>query len=316
MPLTAKEKFSLFSWYHSFIKWLLHLITGRCELERICSNIKCPVTCNLDIEKSLRNSKSESLNRVLTTAKLDVHLSVQQVMQEKKLKAEESLVFIERFSKSLIQICGYIDLMDIVEQQKKMAFSSENRHHEEKLLQLWELLMPDTKLENRISSQWSDIGFQGKNPQTDFRGMGMLGLENLLYFAKNQNEMSRKVLYESHHPTYWYSYAIVGINISDLLYRFLNSGVLKTHFYNIIKEKPTMEDFHNVYCYLFREFSSFWLAQKPASVMEFNSVRDKFREHIVSILQNPKATLAVEVSRVCGDVDYTSVRSLSSAELD
>jgi hypothetical protein len=33
--------------------------------------------------------------------------------------------------------------------------------------------MPDTALENRISSQWGDIGFQGKNPATDFRGMGM-----------------------------------------------------------------------------------------------------------------------------------------------
>lgn len=33
--------------------------------------------------------------------------------------------------------------------------------------------MPDTALENRITSQWGDIGFQGKNPATDFRGMGM-----------------------------------------------------------------------------------------------------------------------------------------------
>ena len=34
--------------------------------------------------------------------------------------------------------------------------------------------MPETALENRITSQWGEIGFQGKNPETDFRGMGMI----------------------------------------------------------------------------------------------------------------------------------------------
>ena len=35
-------------------------------------------------------------------------------------------------------------------------------------------MMPDTPLKERISKQWGDIGFQGKDPKTDFRGMGML----------------------------------------------------------------------------------------------------------------------------------------------
>lgn len=40
--------------------------------------------------------------------------------------------------------------------------------------QLWNLMMRDTPLEERITKQWGDLGFQGKDPQTDFRGMGML----------------------------------------------------------------------------------------------------------------------------------------------
>ena len=35
-------------------------------------------------------------------------------------------------------------------------------------------MMPGTPLEKRITKQWGDLGFQGKDPQTDFRGMGML----------------------------------------------------------------------------------------------------------------------------------------------
>ena len=37
-------------------------------------------------------------------------------------------------------------------------------------------MMPNTPLKERITKQWGDIGFQGKDPQTDFRGMGMLEL--------------------------------------------------------------------------------------------------------------------------------------------
>ena len=41
--------------------------------------------------------------------------------------------------------------------------------------------MPGLPLEGRISKQWSEIGFQGNDPATDFRGMGILGLKCLLY---------------------------------------------------------------------------------------------------------------------------------------
>lgn len=34
--------------------------------------------------------------------------------------------------------------------------------------------MPTKKLKARISKQWADIGFQGDDPKTDFRGMGIL----------------------------------------------------------------------------------------------------------------------------------------------
>jgi hypothetical protein len=41
--------------------------------------------------------------------------------------------------------------------------------------------MPGHELKSRYSEQWKEIGFQGKNPATDFRGMGILGLQNLWF---------------------------------------------------------------------------------------------------------------------------------------
>jgi len=49
------------------------------------------------------------------------------------------------------------------------------------MVQLWNSLQPDVALTERISPQWTVIGFQGSDPATDFRGMGLLGLLNLVW---------------------------------------------------------------------------------------------------------------------------------------
>lgn len=67
-----------------------------------------------------------------------------------------------------------------IEGLRKTAYDSEDAAHEEKLLKLWHLLMPGRDLDSRVSNSWKDLGFQGEDPKTDFRGMGLLGLENLL----------------------------------------------------------------------------------------------------------------------------------------
>ena len=55
-----------------------------------------------------------------------------------------------------------------------------NVHVNAVCLKLWRLLSPDTVLQSRVSKQWADIGFQGDDPATDFRGMGLLSLHNLM----------------------------------------------------------------------------------------------------------------------------------------
>ncbi|KAJ8782392.1 hypothetical protein J1605_010100 [Eschrichtius robustus] len=80
----------------------------------------------------------------------------------------------------LLQISGYKQLYLDVESVRKKPYDSDNLQHEKLLLKLWNLLMPTKKLKARISKQWADIGFQGDDPKTDFRGMGVLGLINLV----------------------------------------------------------------------------------------------------------------------------------------
>lgn len=45
-----------------------------------------------------------------------------------------------------------------------------------------------------------------------------------------------------------YSLAIVGINLTNMIYQALVNGPLRTHFYNIAEKAPRIQDFHEVYC--------------------------------------------------------------------
>lgn len=84
------------------------------------------------------------------------------------------------FGECVLTIWGFKQLLHELEDLRKTAYDSENEEHERKLLQLWNLLMPNRALDSRFSNAWQDLGFQGTDPKTDFRGMGLLGLENLL----------------------------------------------------------------------------------------------------------------------------------------
>ena len=47
------------------------------------------------------------------------------------------------------------------------------------------IFQPDLK-----DDKWKKYGFQSKNPRTDFRGAGILGVLNLTYFAKNYSDVT------------------------------------------------------------------------------------------------------------------------------
>jgi len=53
-------------------------------------------------------------------------------------------------------------------------------------MRLWSNLKGDRQLKSRLTEEWIEIGFQGKDPATDFRGAGVLGLEQLLVITGDQ----------------------------------------------------------------------------------------------------------------------------------
>nr|XP_056714574.1 ELMO domain-containing protein 1 isoform X1 [Euleptes europaea] len=298
------------------LKFVARKLTGRCELQRICYSMKPGAGRTMKIETSLRSSKNKLLQSSLSVHPDAIEKTIDAIMGLKKINPDVNPQLGVSLQACLLQIVGYRNLIAEVEKLRREPYDSEDPGHEEMLLKLWKCLKPDSPLEARISKQWCEIGFQGDDPKTDFRGMGLLGLYNLLYFAEQDAAAAQQVLSDSLQPKYrevtkedlskcskaeWekkkfdkaigYSFAIVGINITDLAYNLLVSGALKTHFYNVAPEAPTLTHFQQTFCYLMHEFHKFWIEEDPMDIMEFNRVREKFHKRILKQLQNPDMAL-------------------------
>ncbi|XP_045203580.2 ELMO domain-containing protein 2-like [Mercenaria mercenaria] len=285
---------TLYIYLRPMFKWIIRRVTGKCELLRIVYQYPNGAARTKYVEYSLKHSSHHELKRLVKETDTNIEAAVVLVMKTKFILPEVHSQFEHIFRQSLTQINGYVRLQHEVETVRQVKYSSENSDHEDKLMKLWNILTDGEKLTSRTCSQWSQIGFQGEDPQTDFRGMGQLGLDQLLYFSTKYTAEARSLLSKSHNQYFGYSFAIVGINLTELVYTLLKHGNLRTHYYNNKSSKPTIEDFHEVYCYVFFDFDTFWFNEKPKDIMEFGRIREKYRKKLVARLKEKDTVLIAE----------------------
>ena len=297
---------SVLMWYlHPLQKWFLRKTTRLCELQRICYGETAGAPRTIAVENSLTASRSKEVGVVLAKLKAAGGLtdaevkqlkdkSVNIVLKVKGIKPDLHKQFVMSLSACFKQMIGYHQLINKVEQLRSEAFDETKTEHETQLLELWRLLQPDRDLDARVSKRWQEIGFQGSDPKTDFRGMGLLGLSNLLYFAREYGVAAQQILSHSHHPKFGYSFAIVGINLTHLAYRLLTDGTLRSHLYNK-NQLPDIDPFHQFYSYIFIEFDKFWLECEPRDIMEFNRIRDIFESNLRSQLADTSTCFKVNL---------------------
>mmetsp|Transcript_53538 Transcript_53538/g.61367 ORF Transcript_53538/g.61367 Transcript_53538/m.61367 type:complete len:329 (-) Transcript_53538:140-1126(-) len=165
--------------------------------------------------------------------------------------------------------------------RKKTKYDSENQEHEKMLMNLWDLVGYG-ELEGRLSQSWVKIGFQGEDPATDFRGGGILSLENLIYFAQKHKTTCHKVRDSAQLSKVWYCFAITGINITGWVWEIMKEGILDRVFIHKIGEnsKFSEEEFRTfcdeLYCLIFVQFDIEWKKYNPKSVMEFGLVQNEY----------------------------------------
>jgi len=270
------------------IDWIAWRVSGKHKIQWICKHMK-GVEKMRAIEECFTNSRYQALKdyRTYNSAK-DLSNAL---IQEKEIKPAKDPEFIARINSILNPMCEINKITKEAHDLKKTLYDSSNSEHEERLMLLWSTLQPDRQLDARRSEMWADIGFQGHDPATDFRGMGMLGLETLLYISQ-QSTSAQHLLAAAGHPQYGFSLAITSINMTAECVKLLENGPLRNHFYYKClhggSRQLTLEDFYKLQCQVLLMFVDYWQAAKPRCIMEFNIHKAAFVETLKATLESAK----------------------------
>ncbi|KAA3486512.1 ELMO domain-containing protein C [Gossypium australe] len=111
-----------------------------------------------------------------------------------------------------------------LQQRLGVPFDGSRVDHQDALKLLWRLAYPNRELPPLKSELWKDMGWQGPDPSTDFRGGGFISLENLIFFAKKYPESFQRLLHkqDGNRADWEYPFAVAGINISFMLTQMLD----------------------------------------------------------------------------------------------
>ncbi len=209
---------------------------------------------------------------------------------------------------------------------REEGYDKNSATHEAMLLKLWSVIYPTDPLKNRISEQWKAMGFQGSDPATDFRGMGLLGLHNLLYMAEHRTDLFKKLLNGQHarlpagHERV-YPVAVAGINITQMLYDLLNIGKnidptgANGRLFKVLFDQPNI--FEELYCLSFTLLDRTWDEMK-ANYMDFGKVLAAVRAQVEAALESQPLDLeSLGRALTAPDLGGTSLSgSLGSSSLN
>ncbi|XP_035836499.1 ELMO domain-containing protein B isoform X2 [Helianthus annuus] len=183
------------------------------------------------------------------------------------------------------RICVNEERLRRLKNRTKVYFDPTRLEHQEALRVLWSSTFPDQELDGLISDQWKKMGWQGKDPSTDFRGAGFISLENLLFFAKTFSISFQHLIKKqgAKGPAWEYPFAVAGLNITFMLMKMLDLDANKPRtlvsavFVHMLSENEWAFDL--LYSVAFVIMDKKWV-DKNASYMEFNDVLKSTRAQL------------------------------------
>lgn len=117
----------------------------------------------------------------------------------------------------------------------------------------------------RFGSHWEEIGFQGTDPTTDFRGVGILGLFQLTYFvvSPEAGRLCKEIYNLSLDSSQHFPFAVMSMNISQIALQVLREGLLN----NLIhQEQSALSALNHFYFGTFLAFYKVWTQEKKTII--------------------------------------------------
>lgn len=313
------------------LKVILRLITQKCELERITTALYHRHTLTHMVQGVRRSLfRSTKLPQVKQTAveQTDDFDPGHMVSIVASVKHFENQGLYAAFCSLRMTNLAISHLSQLA----KTQYSDQD--HSEMLNELWTSLKPDSPLDKsalRNSTCWSDIGFQGKDPITDLRGAGLLGLLNLHFFAHTSTQQARQILNELCQDITQgdFPFAITGINITAFLLSLSNHRLVDDLF--LFPRRPVSKSteetnettplllnqdcddasldganlsddavqqaalhrFNLAFSVLFTSFAHRWRVAAPGNVMAFPGIFDQFKQDVEQMIKQPQGIEAL-----------------------
>lgn len=294
---------------HPLYKYLLHVLTQRCEIERICGDYDQGRHTNrmtIAFSSSIKHSKQLKHPQLLLFHQpytehnqlYTITSIYEEIIQIKHMENIQSLTSANM--KTCLKSLRLINAMKIsLNNLKNTKFNYAQPEHVELLEKLWKHLKPNIRRKENtlITQEWTELGFQNKDPSSDFRGMGLLGLIQLVYLSEFSMKDAIDLLNHSQYDHSFFPFAATGINITAYVLELLE----KTHLHqHIIKQmdrillqdtmnsiegcsddekcvKFALDVVHEFYAKIFLLFGKTWIAAKPRDVMEFPRIFKQFK---------------------------------------
>lgn len=274
--------------FHVIFKAAMRFFTGRGEIERILIAGHHSRVMTAKLSKYLRKSRRlvDVRNLIFRPrARFNVEQLTTMIISRKGIKPS-SREFRTRLMPNLIaclrELNGTNAVLEAAERERITEFGPQ---HEGLLRELWSLLI-DTPLPGRITAEWGRLGFQGTDPVSDLRGNGVLGLHNLVYFARTFNKVCREIVgqYDS---AAGLPLAITSINMTSFVMDTVQSRLLDTYFESLGEmEDPTfaLQTFNQVFGLIFVLFPPFFRASRPRDLMDFPRIYGQFQDALTSVI--------------------------------
>ncbi|TKR78292.1 hypothetical protein L596_019122 [Steinernema carpocapsae] len=175
----------------------------------------------------------------------------------------------------------------------KVGYSESNPLHWELLCSLFKIITDDRTGRNAISRtgpHWEKIGFQGDDPVTDLRGVGIFGLCQLLFLVSNglTSQMTSQLLQLSNDKIQSFPLAVVGLNWTAMILERVKQGKLN---WLAVKENSFITVVNGIYRGCFLSFWKMWKSRN-CTIVDFANVSNEIRD---TIKRRPKSLLNMAV---------------------
>ncbi|KAG2484476.1 hypothetical protein HYH03_016710 [Edaphochlamys debaryana] len=216
---------------------------------------------------------------------------------------------------SLLQL----EQLQQLRERTQEKFDLSDPAHQEALRRLWGLAFAGEACTQLKTARWKDMGWQGEDPATDFRGAGLYGLENLIYLGEAHPDTFRRLLDKSEgaRATWEYPFAVAGLNLtfalSELLELHTNTGAAcdgppkraaARAFASLLGPDGGagaggQSAFEELYCATFCLLDATWLEMK-ASYMDFNTVLKRVKAEVEDALESRPPDMRALRTRMLG----------------